>query len=1047
MLQQSEEEKFDFSKFDFSKLQVDKGAIAFLQTDESFYIVPSCLNGPTVFKESDFDYNETDNVDIKRDRLGRGVRENPIIAHNLGENYSMFKGEVDVEDIDIDNERVYRLGGIPLSPLKDDMQRFMVELYDYFSKNCNYDNEYEDDFEDVEDEYKSPIKISSNSADFDVDLLEEISPNSSDFVIDLLEEIYNGFSEPLDIENQSQERQSPSGEPVVNENETIANLRNQLEEERARFEEELDRLKKQIELDRSTYELAREESGITPGAKAEALQQEPPILQEEKNCDEEVDKAKAEAKQDCDDKLTKLQEMEEEKYNSKIKEIEDCDKKVQIAENKYNQEAEKARIAVINLAKAQLAADAAENAKKECDDNIEKLQEKINDFEMENKDREYLKEQKEIDEANAAKARAEKEAADAKSKLAAAEEEARKLEKARLEALKKAEEEKTKLVAAQKAREEAEQKAREEAEQKAREEAEKQAREDAEKQAKEEAEQQAREEAEQQARLKAEAEQQAREEEEQARLKAEKLAEQERLREEEEKAREVAEKQAREETRELAEKLKKEQEQRDAENKAKEENVDYEWLQKQKDKYVTVTNEIDTMLESKNLQEIKDFIETIKHYDDDRENNIKKIKEFLPSILDKPNNEEIKNLADEITKTVIPDFHDKYKKLIILRDKLEISKLLSELRTGLIPYEKINEITLKAWEKQSENNFFVNKLTKIKNLILTTASELSVDDAKNKTEIESIIENMNIAVEIKRLIDEIEKYFISKDNIIKEVDNYRKKDTVDSRKGLLNSNVFVGNMLKSFKNYNKFLETITEYKKLKTEYEKLKGKLETENIKFVDSLLIPIDEKMKNMSDITETLATKKNDPILKNYLEDDGHIKIGLKVGDKVQCKKFKNRKPIGKLLNCTITKNWHDETYDIKYDDDGTTANKINIKDITPGGDTLNTGLIKLKANNFKDSNSKNIFYGFNKFNLKDDDEKAFYELAHIFLGPEPSVNVARNIGVNTKKGPSKGKKGGTQKTNNIKRNITQKSHKKRTSQRVFRKLKTNISRKVLS
>ena len=235
-----------------------------------------------------------------------------------------------------------------------------------------------------------------------------------------------------------------------------------------------------------------------------------------------------------------------------------------------------------------------------------------------------------------------------------------------------------------------------------------------------------------------------------------------------------------------------------------------------------------------------------------------------------------------------------------------------------------------------------------------------------------------------------------------------------------------------------FFVAFQDYKKLKAEYDKLNGKLETENIKFVDSLLIPIDEKMKNMSDITETLAGKKNDQILKNYLEDDGHIKIGPKVGDKVQCKKFKDGKPIGKLLNCTITKNWHDETYDIKYDD-GTTADKMNIKDMKQSDDTLNTGLSKIKKNNFPN--------GFNDNNLKDNDEKAFYKLAQIFLGPKPSVNVARNIGVNTKKGASQGKKGGTQKAHNIKRNITQKSHKKRTSQRVFRKLKTNISRKQLS
>jgi hypothetical protein len=297
---------------------------------------------------------------------------------------------------------------------------------------------------------------------------------------------------------------------------------------------------------------------------------------------------------------------------------------------------------------------------------------------------------------------------------------------------------------------------------------------------------------------------------------------------------------------------------------------------------------------------------------------------------------------------------------------------------------------------------------------------------------------MDNAVKIKKLIDEINKYFESKDNIIKEVDNYRKKITVQARRGLLNSGVFVGNMLKSFKNYNKFLDTINEYEKFKFEYEELKKNLNAESITYIDSLLRPIDEKMENMSDITKKLATKKKDAILNIYLEDDGHIIIGPKVGDKVQCKKVKG----GKLYNCTITKNWHDETYDIKYDDDGTTAEKINIKDITQSDDTLNTGLIKLKTGNFPGG-----FYGFNKDNLKDNDEKAFYQLAHIFLGPELSVNVARNIGVNTKKRPSQGKKGGTQKAHIIKRNITQKSHKKRTSQRVFRKLKTNISRKQLS
>jgi len=934
MLQQSEEEKFDFSKFDFSKLQVDKGAIAFLQTDESFYIVPSCLNGPTVFKESDFDYNETDNIGIKQDRLGRGVRENPIIAHNLGENYSMFKGDVEVEDIDLDNERVYRLGGIPLSPLKDNIHRFMVELYDYFSKNCNNGgiNLIYTSKDEYKDEYKEEYK-EEDDEEYDVKLPIEISPDSADFIIDLLEDIYeyNGNDQTINSLPGQLEL-----EDYENKTKTNMDLRRQLDEERAALQEE----RSILQQERAALQEERSR-----------LKEQQTMLKEDKNCDEEVEKAN----QDCDDKLKKLQEKEE---NLRLEAKRDCD--------------EKARVAAANLKKAQLAAAEAENAKKDCDDRIMKLQEeenarllleqeKANDLAMEKEEQEYLEEQKRIDDANIAKARAEKEAADAaaaasKARLAEAEEESRlateELERARLATEKariKAEEEESRLAAEDaRIKSEEEDKARIKAE-------------------------------EEEARLKEQEEKERIEAEKQkARIKAEE--EEARLKEQEEKERIEAEKQkARIKAEEETRKLEEEQERIEAEG-------------------FTGTKGAVKPRSSLDVTDLR----SVKSTDDEKQ---KAILEATPAKIDL--------------------------KSIIERDKLEISRLLAELRTGLIPYEKINEITLKAWEKQSENNFFVNKLTTIKTLLKTTL--LSDADTKNKEEIESIIDNMDNAVKIKKLIDEINKYFESKDNIIKEVDSYRKKITVQARRGLLNTGIFVGNMLKSFKNYNKFLDTINEYEKFKLEYEELKKNLDAESITYVDSLLRPIDEKMENMSDITEKLATKKDDPILKDYLEDDGHIKIGPKVGDKVQCKKVKG----GKLYDCTITKNWHDETYDIKYDD-GTTAEKINIKDIKQSDDTLNTGLIKLKTGNFPDG-----FYGFNKTNLKDNDERAFYELAHIFLGPEPS----RNIGVNTKKRPSQGKKGGTQKTNNIKRNITQKSHKKRTSQRVFRKLKTNISRKVLS
>ena len=947
MLQQSEEEKFDFSSFDFSKLQVEKGAIAFLQTDESFYIVPSCLNGPTVFKESDFNYNETDE-NIKRDRLRRGVRENPIIAHDLTENYSMFKGDVEVEDIDLDNNRVNRLGGIPLSPLKDNMQSFMVELYDYFSKNCNdggidliytgdVDQEvnYEDDFEE-EGEYavKSPIEISQNSADFVVDLLEEIQ----------------------EVERDDQMRPSNSMDVEQNLedfNKTIADLKRQLEEERARFEEERAR----FEEDRARLE-----------EQIRLQQQQQSILKEEKNCDDEVNKAK----RDCDDKLRKLQEEEE---TLRLKAKKDCDEKVQVAEEKYNKEAEKTLAAAANLREAQNAAAEAENAKKDCDDRIMKLQEeenarllleqeKANELAMEKEEREYLEEQKKIDEANAAKARAEKDASDAeaaaaKARLAEAEEEARlaaeELERARLaaeEARLAAEEEEEARLAAEEARLAAEEEARLAAED-----------------ARIKAEQESRLAAEEEARLAAE----------DARIKAEEL----------EKARIAAEKEE--------ERLRKEEE---ARLKEKEE------IERQ--------NQI---ARDKKEQEEKERIEAEKQ---------KAILEATPAKIDL--------------------------KSMIERDKLEISNLLAELRKELNPYEIINEINLKAWEIQWENNSLVNKWNKIETLLKTT---LLTDekDIQNKTEIESIIENMDNAVKIKKSIDKINKYFESKDNIIKEVDNYRKINTVAARKGLLNSGVFVGNMLKSFKNYNKFLDTINEYEKLKVEYELLKTKLKEENIDFIDSLLRPIDKKMKNISDITNNLKNEQIKNELKKYLDDYGHIKIGLKVGDKVQCKKIENGQPVGKLLDCIITKNWHDESYDVKYEDD-TISEKMNIKNIKQSDDTLNTGLIKLKAGNFPGG-----FYKFNKNDLKDDDEKAFYRLAHIFLGPEPSTIVSSQSKqfvkprgqqlTSEKLGLSGKKKGGysTQKAHNIKRNITQKSHKKRASQRVFRKLKNNISRKMVS
>ena len=972
MLQQSEEEKFDFSSFDFSKLQVEKGAIAFLQTAESFYIVPSCLNGPTVFKESDFNYNETDE-NIKRDRLRRGVRENPIIAHDLTENYSMFKGDVEVEDIDLDNNRVNRLGGIPLSPLKDNMQSFMVELYDYFSKNCNdggidliytgdVDQEanYEDDFEE-EGEYavKSPIEISQNSADFVVDLLEEIQEVERD---DHMRPSNSMDVSSVDIAQQTDQRSSarttsnddlgftaplvpvkPSEQNLEDFNKTIADLKRQLEEERARFEEDRARLEEQIRLQ----------------------QQQQTILKEEKNCDDEVDKAK----RDCDDKLRKLQEEEE---TLRLKAKKDCDEKVQVAEEKYNKEAEKTLAAAANLREAQNAAAEAENAKKDCDDRIMKLQEeenarllleqeKANELAMEKEEREYLEEQKKIDEANAAKARAEKDASDAaaaaaKARLAEAEEEARlaaeELERARLaaeEARKKAEEE-------EEARIKAEQESRLAAE-----------------------EEDARIKAEQESRLAAE-------EEEKARIKAEEL----------EKARIAAEKE---------EARLKEQEEIERQNQ---------------------------IARDKQEQEEKERIEAEKQ---------KAILEATPAKIDL--------------------------KSMIERDKLEISNLLAELRKELNPYEIINEINLKAWsglqkspttidrvdlEIQWENNSLVNKWNKIETLLKTT---LLTDekDIQNKTEIESIIENMDNAVKIKKSIDKINKYFESKDNIIKEVDNYRKINTVAARKGLLNSGVFVGNMLKSFKNYNKFLDTINEYEKLKVEYELLKTKLKEENIDFIDSLLRPIDEKMRNISDITNKLKNEKIKNELKKYLDDDGHIIIGPKVGDEVQCKKIENGQPVGKLLDCIITKNWHDESYDVKYEDN-TISEKMNIKNIKQSDDTLNTGLIKLKAGNFPGG-----FYKFNKNDLKDDDEKAFYRLAHIFLGPEPSTIVSSQSKqfvkprgqqlTSEKLGLSGKKKGGysTQKAHNIKRNITQKSHKKRASQRVFRKLKNNISRKMVS
>ncbi len=239
----------------------------------------------------------------------------------------------------------------------------------------------------------------------------------------------------------------------------------------------------------------------------------------------------------------------------------------QIAQQREQEEAEAARL----REEAEKAAKERELAEKE-------LQEKIaREKEAEEKARREREEERQR-KAKEEQERKAKEEAEAKAK----EEAERKTKEEAEQKAKEEAERKAKEEAEQKAKEEAERKAKEEAERKAKEEAERKAKEEAEKKAKEEKEQLAKEEAE--AKAKEETERKAKEEAEQkakeeAERKAKEEAEQKAKEEAERKAKEEAERKAKEEAERKAKEEAERKAKEEAERKAKEEEE-----RKQKDK-------------------------------------------------------------------------------------------------------------------------------------------------------------------------------------------------------------------------------------------------------------------------------------------------------------------------------------------------------------------------------------------------------------------------------------------------------------------------------
>jgi len=963
---------FDFSNFDFSELEVEKGAIAFLQTDECFYIVPSCLNGLTVFYESDFEYIDTYlDLDMRNDRLRRGVRENPIIARELGENYSMFKDEKEVEDIDIESKRIFQLGGIPLSPLKDNMQLFMVDLYEYFSNNCNeaeidyeYDWEGEEDYEEI---VKPPIEITSDSADFVIDLLENIqesSPSEFDGLLQVLSDIFdNAPLEEVYIAPPKSKKSVRFDESKLEEElKELEKIKKELKEEKAREleaekarlaaeekarldEEEKARLKEARELKAKKLQEEAEDEETIANIKKHRL--------EWQNKEQKARELKAKKLQEEAEQARKLQEQKDKELaEEQARELAAIQSKIAEQKTRLAEAVEQARIKAeaAEVEQARIKAEEIEQARLAAAvEQSKKLQEEQDKLAAEKEKEEFAAAQaktanikKHLEEKKAKKKELEEQkriqdqaTADAKSKK----EEARLKEEERLAKLERQRLEEQKRIQDQAAELEIERQNKEKA---------------------------------------AALEKQQKEATELARKKQEEADELERQRLEKENQADddpFVEDDSNEEYKPT-----------DADEEAVRTltNVDQklDFLKKLKELYESSISEIDEFFTDNGSSLIEKY-KKLKELYDKTNFNINIITKFIVP----PTNEEIINLGESITNDTIPQFKTKFEELKRKKEQIKFNEKKRLLKEKLDKYANSIDLDLleewkrtqpdllKEYEALKNDPYYLN--FESKELILKIDKTL-VDQYEF---IDGIFKKMNNVVIFEESINTIKKEYDDGENGFAALIKKYKNATAHT----MNTTAFIPNMLKMFKSYNKFIKSKKYYEEHKSEF----SSVFTELIKEAE-----IEIKIESMKGVIDKLLKSKKSIITKNIIGD-----------------------------NITL-------------------GNYIRNDDSIIMDPQEKTGLSAINTTMFKDTNGKNNFGNRNFESINDNDQKAFFKLVHFFL--DDSVTPGP---VAPRKKPVK--KGGfsTQKTHNIKRNITQKSNKKRASQRVFRRLKKNISRKMLS
>jgi hypothetical protein len=109
-----------------ANLLVEEGTIRFIQENNILKIIPGQLQNVS-FQPDDFD--ESSDEQTQNDRLKRNIRENPLIADDLGEDYDMFYNPT--QHI---HENADQLTDVPMILLTPKMQQLMLDLYEYYSR-------------------------------------------------------------------------------------------------------------------------------------------------------------------------------------------------------------------------------------------------------------------------------------------------------------------------------------------------------------------------------------------------------------------------------------------------------------------------------------------------------------------------------------------------------------------------------------------------------------------------------------------------------------------------------------------------------------------------------------------------------------------------------------------------------------------------------------------------------------------------------------------------------------------------------------------------